>query len=394
VHIEPQVFDVLVHLIKCRDRVVGKDELFRAVWRGRIVSEDTLTSRISAARRAIGDSGARQSRLRTIPRRGFRFCGEVEERAPTPAATAAENTPAHSRQAPLSNLPNETTRLIGRDEEAAEIARLLSTARLVTLTGVGGVGKTRLAQRVASTVAPNYPDGAWLVELAPVTDPAALGHAVAGVLGVAQHAGKSIAQSVVQSLSRRRLLLVLDNCEHLIDAVAMLAHDILANCAQVTVLATSREALMVGGERTSPVPPLRTGDGVASPAVELFLERARAVAPDFEVDDEGLAVSEICRRLEGIPLGIELAAARTRAMMASEIRDRLDRIVPLLTGGLRGAAERHRTLHAAVQWSYELLPTVEQAVGAHGGKEAPMLRITFTIEVNLERLRALTAFLG
>jgi predicted ATPase/DNA-binding winged helix-turn-helix (wHTH) protein len=360
VHVEPQVFDVLLHLIKCRDRVVGKAELFQQVWHGRIVSEDTLTSRISAARRAIGDSGAQQSRLRTVARRGFRFCSEVEERGP--AITATAGVPGRSGQAPIANLPSETTRLIGRDDEAAEIAGLLSTARLVTLTGVGGVGKTRLALHVARRAGANYPDGVWLVELAPVTDAAAAGHTLAGVLGVAPQSGKSVAQNLVQSLAGRRLLLVLDNCEHLIDATALLARDILAGCPQVSVLATSREALAIHGERSWPVPPLRSSDDVASPAFELFVERARAVAPDFELGDEGEAVGEICRRLDGIPLAIELAAARSRTMTPSEIRDRLDGIFALLTGGLRGAPERHRTLHATVQWSFDLLPPAERTV--------------------------------
>jgi DNA-binding winged helix-turn-helix (wHTH) protein len=325
VHVEPQVFEVLVYLIENRERVVSKDELFQAVWRGRIVSEGTLTSRISAARRAIGDSGARQTRLRTIPRRGFRFCGEVEERATAPTP-AAERRSAQSQEVPVSNLPSEMTRLIGRDEETAAIADLLSTARLVTLTGVGGVGKTRLALRVAHFVAANYPDGVWLVDLAPVTDAAAAAHAVASVLGIAPQPGKPIEQSIAQSLIGRRLLLVLDNCEHLINAVATLAHRILAKCPQITVLATSREALSTDGEISRPVPPLRTRDGLASPAVELFSERARAATPDFNLDHEGAAVTDICQRLEGIPLAIELAAARTRTMMASEIRDRLNGI--------------------------------------------------------------------
>lgn len=362
VHVEPQVFDVLVHLIERRDCVVTKDELFQAVWRGRIVSEDALTSRISAARRAIGDSGARQNRLRTVARHGFRFCGEVEERGAVSAPQVTGSMPNPPRQSPVSNLPIETSRLIGRDEESAKIALLLSTARLVTLTGPGGVGKTRLALHVAHAVEANYPDGVWLVELAPIIDPAATGHAVAGVLGIAQQPGKAIAQSIMQSLAARRLLLVIDNCEHLIDEAAALAGDIVAQCPQVTVLATSREALSIGGERTWPVPPLPTRASASSPAVELFVERARALTPDFSLGDEAAAVSEICRRLDGIPLAIELAAARSRAMTPSEIRDRLDGIFRLLTSGPRGAAARHRTLHAAVQWSYDMLPPPERAV--------------------------------
>jgi predicted ATPase/DNA-binding winged helix-turn-helix (wHTH) protein len=361
VHVEPQVFDVLVYLIEHRDRVVSKDELFETVWRGRIVSDDTLTSRISAARRAIGDSGTQQGRVRTFARKGFRFCSEVEVRASAslPGATG------QSRQ--VANLPAETTRLIGRDADAMEISGLLATARLVTLTGPGGVGKTRLGLRVASDVAARFPDGVWFVELAPVTDPAVAGHAVAGVLGVAQQPGKTITESILQSLAGRRLLLVLDNCEHLIDAVAILARDILGRCPNVSVFATSRETLSIDGECSWPVPPLPTHDGSDSPAVQLFVERARAVAPDFVLGDEGAAVGDICQQLDGIPLAIELAAARIRTMTAAEIRDRLGEIFRLLTGGSRGAAERQRSLHAALQWSYDLLPAPEQAAFTRAG---------------------------
>ncbi len=356
VHVEPQVFDVLVHLVKHRDRVVAKDELLQTVWHGRIVSEDTLTSRISAARRAIGDSGKRQSRLQTVARRGFRFCGDVQEHAAAPGP--AEDRPQES----VGNLPSETTRLIGRDKETAEIARLLAQTRLVTLTGVGGVGKTRLALRVARAVAASFPDGVWLVELAPLADPTAIGHAIAGALGISQQPGATIEQSIVGSLAGRRLLLCLDNCEHLIDPTAMLARDILVGCPQVTVLATSREPMAIAGEQSWPVPPLATGDGAGSPAVELFIERARAVMPDFDPGDETAAVRGICRQLDGIPLAIELAAARTRTMTVREIHERLGKCFRLLTVGRRDAPERHRTLHATVQWSYDLLPPVERAL--------------------------------
>jgi predicted ATPase/DNA-binding winged helix-turn-helix (wHTH) protein len=366
-HVEPQVFDVLLHLIKHRDRVVGKDELFQAVWNGRIISEATLSGRISAARRAIGDTGERQKYLRTIARRGFRFCGEVEERVRTrlpPATSVPSEAVAWSPDQAVTNLPLQPTSFLGRDQDIAEVAALLSVARLVTLTGVGGVGKTRLAITVAAAVAPNYPDGVRLVEFAAVSDPGATGHAVAGVLGVAQQSGKTIEESVVNALRGGHQLLVFDNCEHLINAIAALARDILVSCPRVTLLATSREGLMVHGEQAWPVPPLGF-DGIASPAVQLFAERARAVVPDFALGADGEAVSEICRRLDGIPLAIELAAARTRALSPSQIRDRLDERFRLLTGGSRRAVERHQTLRHAVQWSYDLLSPVERAVLAH-----------------------------
>jgi predicted ATPase len=258
------------------------------------------------------------------------------------------------------NLPAQATSFLGREKDLADVAALLRAARLVTLTGVGGVGKTRLAVQVAAEVSLDYPDGTWLIELAAVGDAAATGHAVAGALGVAQQPGLTIEQSVAAALSRRRLLLVLDNCEHLIDAAAALAHDIVTHCPQVTVLATSREALMIDGEQIWPVPSLGFRDGIASPAVTLFVERARAVVPQFELGAGADAVSEICRRLDGIPLAIELAAARIRVMSPAEIRTRLDERFRLLTGGSRRALERHQTLRHAVQWSFDLLTPAER----------------------------------
>jgi predicted ATPase/DNA-binding winged helix-turn-helix (wHTH) protein len=359
------VLDVLLHLIKHRDRVVSKDELFEVVWNGRIVSEATLTSRISAARRAIGDSGEQQNYLRTIARHGFRFCGDVEERLPTRSpATASLATEAGfpSLKETASNLQVKPTRLLGRDQDLAEVAALLPVARLLTLTGVGGVGKTRLAIQAASEAAPNYPDGVWFVELAAVSDPGGTGHAVAGVLGVTQQRDKTIDQTVASALRGRHLLLVLDNCEHVIEAVASLAREILLSCSQVTLLATSREALLIDGEQSWPVPPLSFSEGTASPAVALFVERAHAVVPKFALGVHGDAVSEICRRLDGIPLAIELAAARIRTMTPLQIRDRLDERFRLLTGGSRSAVERHQTLRQTVKWSYDLLSQPERLV--------------------------------
>ncbi len=258
------------------------------------------------------------------------------------------------------NLPVQTTSFLGRERDLAEVAEMLGHVRLLTLTGVGGVGKTRLALQLAAELSPGYPDGSWLVELAAVGDPSATGHALAGTLGIAQQPGMTIEQSVVTTLSRRGLLLVLDNCEHLIDAAASLTHDIVTHCPNVRVLATSREALMVDGEQIWPVPSLGFREGASSPAVALFVERARAVAPRFELGSDAGLISEICRRLDGIPLAIELAAARIRAMSPLQIRDRLDERFRILTGGSRRALERHQTLRHAVQWSYDLLSVAER----------------------------------
>ncbi len=260
------------------------------------------------------------------------------------------------------NLPAQATSFFGRDSDLVEVRKLLRESRLVTLTGVGGVGKTRLAVQSAADAAAGYKDGVWLVELAGVTDPAVIGHAVAAVLGIAQTQGKSIEDSIVGALTGRQVLIVLDNCEHLIEASAGFAGLLLTHCKDARLLATSREALMVDGERIWPVPSLAFVDGAQSPAVALFIDRARAVAPQFDAASDIAATVEICRRLDGIPLAIELAAARVRAMSPAQIRDRLNERFRLLTGGARRALERHQTLRHAVQWSYDLLAPAERAV--------------------------------
>jgi predicted ATPase len=261
------------------------------------------------------------------------------------------------------NLRPATTSLIGRESEAGEVQAAVKAHRLVTLTGVGGVGKTRLALEVAERLHDEFPDGVWLFELAAVADPAAVPDAVAGVLGITQQPGRSVAQSVAAALEGRVRLLVLDNCEHVLDATADLIEAILAASATTKIVATSREGLGIADERLWPVPSLDVGAGVDSAAVELFVERAQHVSPHFTVSDAGEAgaVVEICRRLDGIPLAIELAASRMAAMTAGEMRDRLDQRLRLLVGSRR-ALERHHTLRHAVQWSYDLLADAEKGL--------------------------------
>ena len=260
------------------------------------------------------------------------------------------------------NLPVQTTSFIGRHAEVAELGALLLEHRLVTLIGVGGVGKTRLGVQVAAELTSKFADGVWFVELAPVGDPAALPDAVATALGVTARTGMTVTESLAVALSGRRLLIVLDNCEHVLDAAAELVDAILTRTTSVSVIATSREALGLRAETTWPVPSLDVA-GVASAAVSLFVERARAVRPDFALgdDDEVDAVTEICRRLDGIALAIELAAARMVAMSPQEVRDRLDDRFRLLSGRGRGL-ERHQTLGQAVQWSFDLLTDEERVV--------------------------------
>ena len=253
------------------------------------------------------------------------------------------------------NLRPAITSLIGRDAEVSNLQAALRSHRLVTLAGVGGVGKTRLALEVATQLADEFVDGVWVFELAAVADPAAVPDAVAAVLGITQQPGKSVSESVASALEGRSRLLVFDNCEHVVDSVADLVAAILAASATVKVLATSREGIGVADELLWRVPSLDVGA-----AVELFVERAQSMVSDT-LADEATAVEDVCRRLDGIPLAIELAASRMASMTAAEVRDRLDDRFKLLVGSRRGL-ERHQTLRHAVAWSYDLLDDAEKTV--------------------------------
>jgi predicted ATPase len=253
------------------------------------------------------------------------------------------------------NLRPAITSLIGRDAEVSNLQAALRSHRLVTLAGVGGVGKTRLALEVATQLADEFVDGVWVFELAAVADPAAVPDAVAAVLGITQQPGKSVVESVASALEGRSRLLVFDNCEHVLDSVADLVAAILAASATVKVLATSREGIGVADELFWRVPSLD-----ADAAVELFVERAQSMVSDT-LADEATAVQDVCRRLDGIPLAIELAASRMASMTAGEVRDRLDDRFKLLVGSRRGL-ERHQTLRHAVAWSYDLLDDAEKTV--------------------------------
>jgi predicted ATPase len=264
-------------------------------------------------------------------------------------------SPLRTLDATPGNLRPAVTSLVGRDAEVAEVERAMRKHRLVTLTGVGGVGKTRLALEVAARVENEFPDGVWVFELAAVTDPEAVPDAVAAVLGISQQPGKSVTESVAAALEGRVRLLVFDNCEHVLDAAADLVEAIFDHSTTVRILATSREGLSVTDEQIWPVRSLDV-DAAAS----LFVERAHSVAPGFTAQESD-AVVEICRRLDGIPLALELAASRTSSMTASDVRDRLDHRFKLLVGARRGL-ERHQTLRQAVQWSYDLLDDSEKAL--------------------------------
>jgi len=272
-----------------------------------------------------------------------------------PSLRALDAGPGNLRPAPTS--------FIGRESELDEVQAAVKAHRLVTLTGVGGVGKTRLAVEVAARLVDEFPDGVWVFELAAVSDPAAVPDAVAAVLGITQQPGKTVSESIAAAQEGRVRLLVIDNCEHVLEAAADLIEAILAHSATVRILATSREGLGVPDEQVWPVRSLDAAAGIDSAAVSLFVERAQGITPGFSMvnGDEAAAVTEICQRLDGIPLAIELAASRMASMTASEMRDRLDHRFRLLVGSRRGL-ERHHTLRHAMAWSYDLLDDTEKKV--------------------------------
>lgn len=289
----------------------------------------------------------------------FRLRGFDEESGISQVAAdglAFEFDPLRTLDSVSNNLPLAVDEFVGRDLELRELITTLRESRLVTLTGVGGTGKTRLAVEAASVEVGRFSDGAWLVELAGVSEAAAVPFVVADAVGAVQHDGLTMAESLVRSLSARGALLLLDNCEHLLDAVAELVATIVARCPDLVVLATSREGLAVRGERILAIPSLGVEEGA-----ELFLTRAAAagaVVAESEIDD----VAEVVMRLDGLPLAIELAAARANALSVKEIAGRLDDRFRLLRGGGRGRRERHQTLWNTVAWSYDLLSEDEQQI--------------------------------
>jgi predicted ATPase/DNA-binding CsgD family transcriptional regulator len=288
---------------------------------------------------------------------------------------AAFLTSRGGRTSPVqSNLPLQLTSFIGRQSDLAELATLLEAQALITLTGPGGVGKTRLALEAAGHLVTHFADGVSTVELASLADARLVVQAVARALGVREQPGRALMDVLVESLYARELLLVLDNCEHLLDACAHLAQSLLQTCPRLRMLGTSREPLNVPGETIWLVPPLgvpERGDHAlarqeASEAVQLFVDRARSANHHFTVDDHNiLAVVQVCQRLEGIPLGLELAAARVRMLSVEEIASRLDNHFELLTTGGRTSPTRHRTLGATVDWSYALLTDPERDMFEH-----------------------------
>ena len=257
------------------------------------------------------------------------------------------------------HLPVQFTSFVGREVEMNDLRQILADNRLVTLTGAGGVGKTRLGVQVAAQMVGEFGDGVWYVDLAPITDPDLVPVAVIRALGLPDQPGRSTMDTLLRFVGDHRMLLVLDNCEHLLDACAALVVAVLGGCPAVRLVATSREPIGVAGEASWRVPSL----SLADEAIELFTDRARHVRPDFRLtDDNAATATEICRRLDGVPLAIELAAARVRVLSLTEIRDSLHDRFRLLTGGARTAVRRQQTLRASVDWSHALLTEPERTL--------------------------------
>jgi predicted ATPase/DNA-binding winged helix-turn-helix (wHTH) protein len=355
--IAPRAFDLLIALLERPGQLVTKDELLQRVWPKLVVEENNLQVQVSTLRKLLGADA-----IATVSGRGYRFTLDLEH-----ATVASSPAPVGRKH----NLPQPLTRFIGQEQSLAEYALLLEGARLLTLTGIGGCGKTRLAIKLAEMVLPAFPDGAWLVDLTALSDPERVALTVATTLGVREEIDKPIVETLCGFLSGKRMLLILDNCEHLVAACATLTERLLRSVSGLRVLVTSREGLGVAGERMLAVRslsllPAATEHGVdamgSSEAVRLFVDRARLVAPEFALEPAtASAVAEICRRLDGIPLAIELAAARVKLLSVEQIRSNLDDRFRLLTGGNK-ALPRHQTLRGVIQWSYEHLAAEEQQV--------------------------------
>jgi predicted ATPase/DNA-binding winged helix-turn-helix (wHTH) protein len=361
-----QIFAVLV---ESAGELVAKDELMARVWPGVIVEENTLEVHISAIRKALGpDRGA----LRTIFGRGYRLmeAWAIRKRS-TPADSAALDPTRTPVQPYLTNVPAATSEVIGRTAAARQLQDLLSAHRAVTLTGPGGSGKTTLALEIARSLFPSLNGDCWLVDAGSLSDPCLMPSMVAGVLGLKLGGEEISPESVARAIGGERLLLVLDNCEHVIDAAAKLAETVIRLCPATSIMATSREALRIEGEHVFRVPSL----DVPSPhqeesdivlrhsAVQLFIVRMRALDPVFSAHRESLRViAAICRRLDGMPLAIEFAVARAAVLGLELVLAGLEDRFELLTSGRRTAPTRHHTLRATLDWSYELLPGPERCL--------------------------------
>src|SRR5438270_7484934 len=363
VRLGSRAFDILATLLQRPGEVIGKDELISLTWPKTFVEDANLKIQISALRRALGDGQGGRRYIATIPGRGYNFVAPVRFEKPAEASLAATIASATAH-----NLPLAATRMIGREEVVATLVSRLSRERLLTIVGAGGIGKTTLALAVAERMIADHEHGVWLADLSPLGDPRLVPSAVATVLGLEVRTENPL-PGLVAGLRDKRMLLLLDNCEHVIDAAASLAAAVLTGVPRVNILATSREPLGVAGERSHRLgplgsPPTSSGltaaEAAAFPAVQLFVERVTAIVEEFALTDANAQpVVEICRRLDGLPLAIEFAAPRVEVLGVAALAASLDSL-PLLGAQRRTAMPRHRTMRAVVDWSYRLLSEDEQ----------------------------------
>jgi len=353
--------ELLLALVEHSGEVVSKDELIARIWPDTCVSESNLKVQIAALRRALGEGRRGDRYIATVSGRGYRFVAPVERHA---TFDAQDETAA-----PEHNLSLGWTGPLGRDNILDGLLLELPVRRFMTIVGPGGIGKTTVALALASMLLESYRDGVWLVELAALRDPDRVPNAIAAALGIPVEGGTKALPFI---LRHKNMLIVLDCCEHLVDAVASIAGDIVSAAPEVHVIATSREPLRANGETVRRLGPLATplegepltvAEAIQFPAIQLFVERATTTHQGFELNEDNVkVVAEICRRLDGIALAIELAARRTDAFAAPELLSLLKDRFQLLTHGRRTDPPRHQTLAAAIDWSYELLPENERVV--------------------------------
>ncbi len=358
-----RAFDILLLLVQAKGQVVTQEEIFQQVWPGRLVEANTLQAQMSALRKALG---ARRDIIQTVSGRGYRIRDDTA--ADEPQHEAAGQGGRLDR-APRSNLRTAVSDIIGRDAALHDVASLVRTNRIVTITGAGGIGKTKLALEVARRMEPEFADGVWLAELAPIADEGRILDSIASAVGVGAAQGVTSPAELARALLGRHILLVLDNCEHVIGTAAAIAEAIAQASPHTRVLATSREMLGVEGERVFSLPPLEVPpERVTDPAIvfatgaaQLFVAHAKAASVDLTTDAVAAQhIATICRRLDGIPLALEFAAGRAATLGLKYTADGLDDLFTLLNRGRRTALPRHQTLRATLDWSFALLAPMEQ----------------------------------
>src|SRR6266581_3951753 len=394
VRLGSRAFDILAALVERAGEVVSKEELLARAWPQTFVEEANLKIQVSALRRALGDGQGGHRYVVTVPGRGYNFVALVSH----DAAVSAPLRPTMAT-AGMHNLPLAATRMIGREEAVAMLVSRVSRERLLTIVGPGGIGKTTVALAVAERMIADYEHGVWLVDLAPLGDPRLVPSAVATVLGLEVRTENPL-PGLIAALRERRMLLLLDNCEHVIDAAASLAAAVLTGVPRVSILATSREPLGIAGEREHRLGPLGSpptssrlaaADAAAFPAVQLFVERVTAIVEDFALTDANApSVVRICRRLDGLPLAIEFAAPRVEVLGVEGLAARLDQSLPLLGTRRRATTARHQTMRAVVEWSYGLLSEDEQrffrALGIFAGGFTVEAAAAVDMDANMARI--------